>query len=409
MCVKMPQRVDDGEQCVLQFYERAYLSALGSLADIESFPSIQTITIFKIETNMAETDVDVGRKRRLPLWMLGVTVADEFRKSANRDQIHLSEDEHSLSQSSCKTKAEPAKRPVKRIPNNKVKGTSGTRSRSLVRCEARNRTRKSCRQDATPRNSTVTNEPNIPMEKSNRESGVKRGVEKQAALKKCKPKDCRTESCHESEAMSLSRGSGTKQRSSKKRAPRKQKLNSCAPAGIDDSASPSEGGEDGFELTMEDLMNMAEEYVKADIDKECEQAAHRECKSKHQLPCVSIFSGNESVCSLEATGNIQEIRGYARERLDPDLNKAKGKERDLSATEKAINISRTGNPAQDMLDLFLGPLLKKPQAEEKKFELMEDMIFAQGYSKPIKSQVPIAVPLTKKKSSLKEKVAMFLD
>lgn len=80
-----------------------------------------------------------------------------------------------------------------------------------------------------------------------------------------------------------------------------------------------------------------------------------------------------------------------------------------------VNQSRIGDPAQDMLDLLLGPLLKKPAWEENKIGLIkEDMTFAGDITKQRQKpqnniDTEMVVPLTKKKSSLKDKVAMLLD
>lgn len=84
----------------------------------------------------------------------------------------------------------------------------------------------------------------------------------------------------------------------------------------------------------------------------------------------------------------------------------------LTSDKTVVNPSRTGDPTQDMLDLFLGPLLKKPLEEEKKVEVItDDMVFAHALRKQNQEIVlgDVPVPLTKKKSSLKDKVAMFLD
>lgn len=70
--------------------------------------------------------------------------------------------------------------------------------------------------------------------------------------------------------------------------------------------------------------------------------------------------------------------------------------------------SRTGDPAQDMLDLFLGPLLKKPRGDkEKKIEFTtNDEGLRQLSQNDVGEEM---VSQMKSKSSLKDKVAMFLD
>lgn len=79
-----------------------------------------------------------------------------------------------------------------------------------------------------------------------------------------------------------------------------------------------------------------------------------------------------------------------------------------------VNPRMTGDPAQDMLDLFLGPLLKNPlEKDNKKVELITaDMRFAHESEKLKENDVcgvePVSL-LAKKRSSLRDKVAAFLD
>lgn len=80
-----------------------------------------------------------------------------------------------------------------------------------------------------------------------------------------------------------------------------------------------------------------------------------------------------------------------------------------ASEEIAIIDVRTGDPAQDMLDLFLGPLLKKSPEGNK--PLVKDMKFTYEFERFNQNNVfgEAAEPLMKKKSSLSEKVAKFLD
>lgn len=79
----------------------------------------------------------------------------------------------------------------------------------------------------------------------------------------------------------------------------------------------------------------------------------------------------------------------------------------------AANILQTGDPAQDMLDLLLGPLLKKPKSEEHETATFAKEHIALSYTiKPSTTRKEIwknDAVLTKKKSSLRDKVAMLLD
>lgn len=77
-----------------------------------------------------------------------------------------------------------------------------------------------------------------------------------------------------------------------------------------------------------------------------------------------------------------------------------------SVGEIAIS-RRTGDPARDMLDLFLGPLLNK-LVDEKKTEVAVSPDFGIIQNKSDIVRDEIAPLMAKKKSSLKDKIAMFL-
>ncbi|XP_062172753.1 uncharacterized protein LOC133878220 isoform X2 [Alnus glutinosa] len=137
-------------------------------------------------------------------------------------------------------------------------------------------------------------------------------------------------------------------------------------------AKGSDFDDNDVELTIEDLMAIAEEYVKVEKNTE-QQASNRECGSERQVLMTASSSRN-------------------------------------SSEEIAIIDRTTVDPAQDMLDLFLGPLLKKPVVEEKK-SFVKDIAFAYEFERQTQNNVvgEEIEPLMKKKSSLKDKVAMFLD
>jgi hypothetical protein len=81
------------------------------------------------------------------------------------------------------------------------------------------------------------------------------------------------------------------------------------------------------------------------------------------------------------------------------------------------DVGKTGDPAQDMLDLFLGPLLKKPPpVKDSTIEPVEQVCnasFVETSERTAYIEQKTAVEeretLMKKKSSLKDKVAMFLS
>lgn len=163
--------------------------------------------------------------------------------------------------------------------------------------------------------------------------------------------------------------------------------------------------EDDEDLTLEDLLSIAKEFVKDDEDMEEQQPSDGGRIAESEYAAIS-FCGNEPQGSLGAPETSR--RSPTHKETASCLNPAGG----LTSDKTLVNPSRTGDPTQDMLDLFLGPLLKKPLEEEKKAEVItDDMVFAHALRKQNQEIVlgDVPVPLTKKKSSLKDKVAMFLD
>ncbi|KAL2518575.1 Uncharacterized protein Adt_14822 [Abeliophyllum distichum] len=159
-------------------------------------------------------------------------------------------------------------------------------------------------------------------------------------------------------------------------------------------ASGIENGEEienDEDLTMEDLMSIAKEYVKED-----EYAGPAQSSSKSQSEETSELRGS---CTGPQSARIVE-----KEESIPSCGS--------KTKEIVVEPNMSGDPTQDMLDLFLGPLLKRTREEEKNTNLItEEMSFAYEIKKQNRSVVvrEEQAPLTKKKSSLKDKVAMFLD
>lgn len=123
----------------------------------------------------------------------------------------------------------------------------------------------------------------------------------------------------------------------------------------------------------------------------------------------SIDHGNAQACDQTKTMRDVSV-SYNETKAAHEVSSFK-KSENSSTEEIVININRTGDPAQDMLDLFLGPLLKKPVDEKKKDFAMSDTDFSQQFGIQSKTNIvrEETAPSMKKKSSLKDKIAMFLD
>lgn len=308
---------------------------------------------------MVGVNPDEARQRRLPLWMLGVAAADQERKSDDVDKNNHHTDEGLVPQA-CHSKANiMTKAPGKGV-RLQEKDTSGVNSHFLVKCETK-RKRKASQQDANSDGiitETVT--------EKKKDNGVGRKVREPTARKRQKAKD-----------SELGRGEDF------------------------DIQPPND---DDVELTMDDLMTIAEEYVKAEKNKEL-QVSNRECKSERPVSVSTmVSSSNDSGGLLDAPNNSQSSPAQ-------EVAATYSSTVNFASEEIAITDRKTGDPAQDMLDLFLGPLLKKPLKEENR-SLIKDMEYMYEFERQRQNNVvreEIEPGLMKKKSSLKDKVAMFLE
>lgn len=106
-------------------------------------------------------------------------------------------------------------------------------------------------------------------------------------------------------------------------------------------------------------------------------------------------------------GSLSEVDNQSLRR-ETNFDCISIQERTIEDASPKLNMSE--NPTQDMLDLFLGPLLKKTH-EEKRVEMVrEQMSLAHDLNKKTQSNPSEVQPLmVKKRSSLKDKVSLFLD
>ncbi|KAK6931852.1 hypothetical protein RJ641_003645 [Dillenia turbinata] len=161
------------------------------------------------------------------------------------------------------------------------------------------------------------------------------------------------------------------------------------------------------ELTVEDLVSIAKEYVKAERDMDQHHLSTRDTLLEMQHSATASCK-DESRCSV----NVHENSYSKCDRLSPGCRLTTSS---YNPTESKIHVvigssCNTEDPAKAMLDLFLGPLLKK-SVDEKKSETMADITFTDEVRKhcQVDTDGEEIVPMMKKKSSLKDKVAMFLD
>nr|GEV84920.1 hypothetical protein [Tanacetum cinerariifolium] len=181
----------------------------------------------------------------------------------------------------------------------------------------------------------------------------------------------------------------------------------------------SSAEEDDDELTMEDMLMIAKEFVENDKSGKGQQQPsepQRELKKKSSHIFSSITRTSLIAPHDTGTHQIKEAASH-RESVE-------------NTSEVTLSdFKTTDDPAQDMLDLFLGPLLNKPVRKEETSSI-EDVVIPReitsqkhtttaypilpghgmGTSQkhdPVISDKPIT--FAKKKSSLRDVVAMLLE
>ncbi|KAJ3690156.1 hypothetical protein LUZ61_019320 [Rhynchospora tenuis] len=167
--------------------------------------------------------------------------------------------------------------------------------------------------------------------------------------------------------------------------------------------------DDETDLTVDDLVSIAEEYVNADKDKQEQQASAIITENG------PAKKASKSLLGPRLTKGLLKCSTYTP---SPDSSdNAVGEKNNL--TEDTIiptNVAKSGDPAQEMLDLFLGPLLRKPPPVKKPAVESVDEVCSTSVVKTCDNSVcregnavEQTETLVKKKGSLKDKVSMFLS
>ncbi|KAK2635764.1 hypothetical protein Ddye_030556 [Dipteronia dyeriana] len=154
------------------------------------------------------------------------------------------------------------------------------------------------------------------------------------------------------------------------------------------------------ELTVQDLLSIAKEYVEADA-----------VTAEVQPSATHFESQNQLMTTIGIEKDSKSAPNSVRTSPTHPTTASRNATSSFTGEKCLLSAATTGDPAQDMLDLFLGPLLKKPIQQEKKTEFTANgMVFTNKLQKLSQSDVreEMVYPM-KTKSSLKDKVAMLLD
>ncbi|EER91467.1 hypothetical protein BDA96_01G230000 [Sorghum bicolor] len=330
-------------------------------------------------------------KRSLPAWMLKATSGNQVAKTEDQNKQALESDE----QIGALNQSKPVKRNNRRPLKSLDSGAAGELG-VLRRCEGREKARRKGK------------------------DGVKDEVEEIVEVK----------------SKNVRKASG---RAAPKNS-RKRKLD------VNSEPSSPVSTDDDIELTVEDLVNIAEEFVNADKQKQCELEAVKATRQKEHLLCPTISTEADKGQSVV---NAQSVEGLMQCTTVTRNTRAIEYTEDENTSHQEVqcpsSIKTTEDVAQDMITLLFGHLLSKPAGSTKKSDPVESMTRTinqvpeeKGWhsevprqeeplkkSEPVesmtstinhvpekkdwRSEVPkLGEPVTKKKSSLRDKVALFM-
>ncbi|KAI3976454.1 hypothetical protein MKX01_008312 [Papaver californicum] len=358
---------------------------------------------------MSGVEVNGGNKRQLPSRMLGVTKTEQTQKPKRKSE-NISSSDIQRAPKVLKPKRIPlAKKEVVGISeDSELKVDSNV----LVKCKTRKGRTASERLDLDDEDE-VNDDDNVGLRKKRTKkridvvgSKIQLSTTSKTIIRKASEvgdrDECLVTSPSEEDReltvedlMTIAEEVGSKTQLPTTSKKRNRKANKV---GDRDECLVSSPNEEDVELTVEDLMTIAEESAAKDSE-------------PTKLPVSFEFSRKDSGGSIEAIETSKYCTVSMKETSTSTLTKNNRESSEDGATIISSQ-SRTGDSTQDMLDLFLGPLLKIPQTGGERSEsVAEDFNLACEFRKHKRNQVvgEEVVPLTKKKSSLKDRVAMFFD
>lgn len=331
-------------------------------------------------------------KRSLPAWMLKATSGNQVEKTEDQNKQVLESDE----QIGALNQSKPIKRNNRRPLKSLDSGAAGELG-VLRRCEGREKARRKSK------------------------DAVKDEVEENVEVK----------------SKNVRKASG---RAAPKNS-RKRKLDNAN----SEPSSPA-STDDDIELTVEDLVSIAEEFVNADKQKQCELETVKATRQKEHLPCSTISAEADTGQSVVNDGSVKGLMQCTTvTRNTRAIEYTEDKNTSHQEVKCPSSIKTTEDVAQDMINLLFGHLLSKPAGNTKKSDPVESMTRTinqvpeeKGWhsevprqEEPVKKSEPVesmttttnhvpekkdwrselpklGEPVTKKKSSLRDKVALFM-
>ncbi|XP_039137851.1 uncharacterized protein LOC120275370 [Dioscorea cayenensis subsp. rotundata] len=266
------------------------------------------------------SQANIERKRRLPAWMS----TDKDQKKSENDNTKVSESEE---------------RSSVQISQSKAKSTTRKRDREILRQE---------------RGDLVVFETakNFDLKGENKESNSRNEGPNNSFS-----------SCGKSDLLKNRKKKGKKkfgecEKTQFERAvPGKQDQKSGRCEVTEIKASLKGSSDDEIDLSVEDLKSIAKEYACANTESQHVRLALRKTVSGLDLSSSLDSKFDSGAYLTTATAFNKTLTKCTRSSSQIIGNEVKDK--DSPAVENfSCNIARTGDAAQDMLELFLGPLLK---------------------------------------------------
>ncbi|XP_015071881.1 uncharacterized protein LOC107015942 isoform X1 [Solanum pennellii] len=348
--------------------------------------------------------LDKGGTRKLPQWMFATSAADQVKEKAKTDKV----DNNNTTEEEVVTQRQKNRR----IKDKKETFTEES-STQLPICQTTKRSRRKlnlpnddCNDQSTLMGSEcdskqVSGDGEVPMLRRQKQKTKNSKTERVAEMEESTTTasdrcGLRKRKCSRLKENSSEAGPNLRRQKQKT----KNSWNeNCADV---EESIPNTDDED---LTVEDLMHMAEEYAgDADEDLTVEDLmsiAKEYVNENEQATSGKGKSGPTEDAISMSIGSLSEVDNQSLRR-ETNFDCISIQERTIEDASPKLNMSE--NPTQDMLDLFLGPLLKKTH-EEKRVELVrEEMSLAHDLNKKTRSNPSEVQPLmVKKKSSLKDK------
>ncbi|KAK9663862.1 hypothetical protein RND81_14G003400 [Saponaria officinalis] len=309
-----------------------------------------------------------GGRRQLPSWMLRPCTIEQTNISEVKEENNVNDPEELATVTSQTQKKVKQKKPKSGVP------LVENESRIPKKCEGRTRDRVSDQED-----------------------------EEQQENEPCMIKPCRTRKSkrmyergknqeYDLPQSNLETDDGPMRKKSRGNTLGKKKTYKSTEVSPDGTI-PSED-----ELTVEDLVSIAEEYVKADL----KETRKRQFESEMGSSIAEV----ESVKDL--TAHMEDKKSHTYKPLSDESTSTDL----LFGDGSTICPIYTGDLARDMLEVLLGGLLKKSEVEvesendaiTKNIMLNHDLC-----ERSQNNAVAEVVPVTKKKASFKDKVAMLLE